>query len=225
MKQSKQFLIFCRPLIWALILLLFAAGLCGCLRQNEIVPEPTITPQLTPVTPAPTPEPTPLARVISEVPISFLRTYPVKIMFPGYGVESELLPMGVDYENAIDTPDDALVAGWFCYFSAPDEEGNCIMNGHDRWKGVDGHFAVLKKMAVGDEVQVLLEDGRLVRYEVEVLEEYRVDDHPEELVARGGETRLTLITCKGDYDVLLGTSRTRVVAVCRRTGIDEAANG
>ncbi|MDL2235268.1 sortase [Christensenellaceae bacterium OttesenSCG-928-L17] len=207
----------------AAILLLFL--LCtGCAKPATPSSEPVQKTPAVSAAPAPTPQmpavsPEPSAPP-AQTPDMLYRYFPVRIEFVGYDVVSNIYPVGVtDDGETIATLNSAENSAWFHYFAAPLEEGNCIINGHNRWAGKDGTFSTLKRMAVGDEIQVTVEDGRIVRYSVTEIAEYTVDDFPMELLSNSVGTRLTLITCKGDYDHSISTSRTRVLLIAERTDV------
>ena len=201
-------------------------ALCACAHVPGVTPDnvtpiaatptpiPDVTPAPTPVAAADTPEPP------AATPTVIWRYFPVRVEFVGYDVVSDIYPVGVtDDAETIDTLNSADDSAWFHYFAAPLEEGNCILNGHNRWKSKEGAFSVLKRMAVGDEIRVTVEDGRIVCYSVTEIVEHTVDEFPMELLGNRVGTRLTLITCKGDYDQKIATSRTRVVAIAERTEV------
>ncbi len=97
----------------------------------------------------------------------------------------------------------------------PGEEGNAILDGHVRWKGKEGYFAKLKEMEIGDEVFIQFADSSVKYFEIVKLETVLLAEFPAEALESGGEARMTLITCLGDYDRSLGTSRSRVIATCK----------
>ncbi|MBO6061684.1 MAG: class F sortase, partial [Clostridia bacterium] len=104
----------------------------------------------------------------------------------------------------------------YLYGTAPNEEGNCIIAGHNRYHGQMGLVSVLHKgLEVGDTVCVTTESGRDIYYTVESIDHYLYDAVPDSVMELGGEMRLTLITCLGDFDYDLRMSKTRVVAVCK----------
>lgn len=152
--------------------------------------------------PSPTPAPTPEPRYL-----------PVRIYFAEPDLEAEVFPMGV-VNGEIGTRDSALEAAWFAEGCVPGEEGNCLINGHDVWKGETGPFDWLKSAKRGDRVTVEVEDGTRYHYAVSQVEEQPYDEFNRYHMYPYGEERLTLITCKGDYDRVAGTSLTRMVVVC-----------
>lgn len=155
-------------------------------------------------TPPPTPEPT------APPPSA-----PVSIAFIDHDIAVKVEPVGVNDKGEMDTIPRHDIAGWYMYGAAPNENGNCIIAGHNRYGGQKGLFAVLHDgLKTGDRVSVTMENGETVFYRVVSIDFYRYDSVPAEVMANGTERKLTLITCKGDYDWDLHMSKTRVVAVC-----------
>lgn len=143
---------------------------------------------------------------------------PVSVYFAGHDISCAVVPVGVNEKGEMDTVPKHDVAGWYMYGPAPNEPGNCIIAGHNRYHGQKGLFSVLHKgLKVGESICVTTEGGRDIYYTVESIEEYLYDAVPDSVMELGGETRLTLITCLGDFDYDLQMSRTRVVAVCKPT--------
>ena len=67
----------------------------------------------------------------------------------------------------------------------------------------------------GDQVIVKMQNGEYAYYIVESINQYHYQHVPWEVMQHDGESRLTLITCLGDFSSSAGTSMHRVVAVCR----------
>lgn len=215
----------------ALLLLLLVCMLAACAapaREPGASIAPAVTPSPAPSetplpTPTPTPSPTP-ALTPTPAPQYVWRLFPVKISFPAYGIQSDVYPVGFveGDDETIDTLPSATDVSWFEYFATQDEEGNCIINGHNHWQGETGNFAVLGSLVIGDEIIIETEDGRDITYEVESVEEYPYVGFPMELLSNQVGTRLTLITCSGRYSQTLKTSEQRIVVIAKRVGGDPA---
>ena len=54
---------------------------------------------------------------------------------------------------------------------------------------------------------------------------YPHDGVPWSVMDTGGEPRLTLITCLGDFDSSIGSSKHRVIAVCHPITFDTGEGG
>lgn len=141
---------------------------------------------------------------------------PVSIFFEGHEIAVAVQPVGLNSKGEMETIPKHDVAGWYKYGAAPNQEGNCIIAGHNRYSGQKGLFAVLHKgLHKGDRVCVTMKDGKSIFYVVDEIANYKYDSMPESVMAAGGERRLTLITCLGDFDYDRQMSLTRVVAVCK----------
>ena len=179
-------------------------------------PEPSQDPDATPdpnSTPVPTAVPT---QAPTPVPTEEAPSPPVNVYFEGHDIAVKVVPVGVNEKGEMDSIPTHDIAGWYKYGSAPNQPGNCIIAGHNRYAGQIGLFAILHKgLKVGDFVIVTMENGSHAFYEVVSITKYKYDAVPDSVMELGGETRLTLITCLGDYSWILHMSKTRVVAVCR----------
>ena len=140
---------------------------------------------------------------------------PVTIFFEGHNVACRVEPVGVNPDGTMETIPSHNVVGWYMYGPAPNQSGNCIIAGHNRYAGQLGSFSLLHNgLSVGDRVGLQLADGSSLFYRVISLETYPYDNVPNSIMQLGGSTRLTLITCLGDFDYNLQMSKSRVIAVC-----------
>ena len=141
---------------------------------------------------------------------------PVRVRLPRLGVDAPVVPVGVDERGEMAVPADVRTVGWYRFGAGPGGRvGSSVLAGHvdDRVQGL-GAFHRLAELAMGDEVQVRLADGTELRYGVrEVL---RVDKNRlpvDQLFARDGGPRLTLVTCGGEFDWASRRFRDNVVVV------------
>lgn len=111
-------------------------------------------------------------------------------------------------------PEDVRTVGWYRFGSRPGSlSGSAVLSGHvdDRVQG-RGVFAALGDVEPGDLVEVELTDGTRLGYRVRTVEQVAKDALPaDELFARSGPPRLTLITCGGDFDWTTRTHTENVV--------------
>ena len=77
-------------------------------------------------------------------------------------------------------------------------------------------------MAVGDEIAIEYEDGAVKYFYVVFVDFYPYDGVPNTVMDLSGESRVTLITCYGDYDRTAGTSKQRCVVVCQSAEVISA---
>lgn len=134
--------------------------------------------------------------------------------FVKHNIEMHVFPVGVTKAGNIGAVNSATDVAWFKHFATPGEEGNAIFTGHITWKKAPGHFAKLLEMELYDEVFVQFADESIKYFYIAELYTVPYDDTSPELISNTGSARVTLITCKGDYDRTIGTSQTRVIAIC-----------
>ena len=188
-----------RRLVLASVLLvaslgLLAAGIGGMLLTdddadgteltNEGVPGPIGT--ATTTISAPPASSAPVARLIIE-----------KI-----GVDAPVITMGVDENFIPEVPDNPNDVVWYNWSALPGHGSNAVFAGHFDWtvngQAVTGVFYHIRKLEVGDIVEVKLEDGTDYKYEV-IGNLAILDGDPQamELMAATPIDIITLITCGG----------------------------
>lgn len=234
MKKSKISII-----LYVISALLLAAGVFLVIRQYVLIPgeyvppeeyaAATATPGEIDVTPVPTPSATGTAAATPS-PTPYVKPVPVRIYFTDVEVMCDIVPVGMitegDRKGQMDTVDDPDLAAWYEPGPAPGEDGNAIINGHKSWKGKAGRFSVLWNMKLGDEVAIGFEDGSIKYFQVMSVEFYPYNDVPSTVMDMQSDTpRLTLITCYGDFDQAVGTSKQRCVVVCEPIEKTEDASG
>lgn len=224
-----------RRLNWLLLagsILLFIAGVVVLIRQyvfipGEYVAPATPTPAMSsaPATPGQTPEATPS-------PTPYVKKIPVTLHFVDREVSCPIVPVGIIqatgkddqplYDEAgnplytMDTLDSEKEAAWLETGPSPGEYGNAILNGHITWKKVAGVFSVLKDIQIGENIAVTFEDGSVAYFQVTSRDVFTIDDYPEWVMATDtGDTRMTMITCGGDWNSSAGTHNDRIVVVAK----------
>ncbi len=119
----------------------------------------------------------------------------------------------MDDRGEMAVPQDVRTVGWYRFGPGPGAAGSSVLAGHvdDRIQG-HGAFYRLAELAVADPVRVLLADGTELRFRVREVERIDKAQLPvEQLFARTGPPRLTLITCGGEFDRAAGRFRDNVV--------------
>jgi sortase (surface protein transpeptidase) len=128
---------------------------------------------------------------------------PVRVRLPSIGVDAPVVAVGVDARGEMEVPLDVRTAGWYRFGPAPgDAAGSSVLSGHvdDREQG-PGAFYRLADLAPGDPVQVVAASGRALDFRVrDVRSLPKVGLPVDELFARDGPPRLTLVTCGGPFD-------------------------
>jgi LPXTG-site transpeptidase (sortase) family protein len=178
---------------------------------------PSTTGPVRATTPAVSAPPTTLAPVVTHrAAIDVLAprpvTAPVQLSIPDLEVDGPVLPAGVNSENELDVPPDALTLVWYRHGPLPGEPGSAVIAGHLNWQGVTGLFANLASTPVGATVTVTYGDGSQRAFTVTTVE---LVPKPEVSVngvfARDGERVLRLVTCGGEFDDSVNSYRSNVV--------------
>ena len=153
-----------------------------------------------PSAPAQSPEPT--AAVTTDKPAASLgRSTPLRLRIPGIGVDSPLMQLGLLTDGSLQVPPSGFPAGWFAGAPTPGEIGPAIIAGHVDWNGRPAVFYELRKMSVGDEVDVMRSDGKLAEFRVTRVARFAKDAFPSELVYGNiNHAGLRLITCGGSFN-------------------------
>ena len=127
---------------------------------------------------------------------------PERIRIKTIDLDLNLVPVGLDENGVMETPENWQEGGWYIRGGKPGETKNLIINGHyDTNTGARAAFFDLAKLKYGDVVEVKDEYGRIFTYKVVVLSYLDVKDPSRLEVLENEENKstLTLITCGGDY--------------------------
>ncbi len=125
---------------------------------------------------------------------------PTRLRIPAIGVDTELIPLGLTADGALDVPPAGFPAAWYTGAPTPGELGPAIITGHIDWNG-PGVFFELHSLTVGAEVDVTREDGSVATFAVTEVSEFAKADFPTALVYGGIDyAGLRLITCGGTFN-------------------------
>ncbi|MFN0284889.1 MAG: class F sortase [Kineosporiaceae bacterium] len=149
------------------------------------------------------------------------RVLPVSMTIPAIDVTAAVDAVGVESDGSMVIPRSVDRVGWYRYGSVPgSESGAAVLAGHVDSKGQGpGALFRLRELGVGDRVDVRLDDGSKVVYEVvgkETLVKKRLPT--ETLFARDGAPRLVLVTCGGPFIRELSSYRDNLVVVAEPVG-------
>ena len=157
--------------------------------------------------PSPVPEATPPSTAAIE-----------RIRIPKFDVDAPVIVLGLDEDNVMESPEEPCDAGWYDFTSRPGFGSNAVFSGHVDWfnlgstgckcekaGGCGGPgpavFWNLKDLAMGDLVEVRLQDGTV--YEYRVTARTQVDPDTADIQSIVGPTErevITIITCGGEFD-------------------------
>jgi LPXTG-site transpeptidase (sortase) family protein len=126
---------------------------------------------------------------------------PIHLSVRVVGVETDIIPIGVDENRAIAVPKQADIAGWWSGGQVAGEPGPTVIVGHYDSKSAPGVFENLKNVGVGARIIVEQSDGSVFLYDVTKVEKIPKSEFPTEAVyGRTPNSTLRLITCGGAFD-------------------------
>jgi sortase (surface protein transpeptidase) len=144
---------------------------------------------------------------------------PARVVVPRIGVDNPLVPVGLHPDKSLVVPDQAHVAGWYTGRPQPGATGPAIIAGHNQWGGRLGVFYRLHTLSAGDTVEVHNDDGSVVRFEIERLEQHPKSAFPTERVyGRTDRAEVRVITCGGHFDRSRGSHVDNIIAFGVRIG-------
>jgi sortase A len=126
---------------------------------------------------------------------------PVRLRIATIGLDAPVTPVGLTAAGAMDVPVQADTVGWYDKGPRPGESGSAVLAGHlDTVLNTRGIFWNLKKLKIGDIVNVQEADGRTLFFAVREVRSYPYDRSPmQRIFAGSGGVALNLITCAGDW--------------------------
>jgi len=191
--------------------------------ETPLRPEPTVSqePSTPPDEPEPEPEPEEEGDPPEEEPPDLgLTSLPVRMRIPALSLDYEIRPTGADKTGTMQIVPALAVISWFDRSSIPGNRGNAILGGHNTWKGERSRIYTLDKLEIGDELEIVYDDGTSHMFYMESVFVYLLATAPADLIMdTGGEARLTLITCKPPFNKSTGTSDNRIVATFKEESI------
>jgi sortase (surface protein transpeptidase) len=126
---------------------------------------------------------------------------PVRIRVPDLGVDGPIIELGLDADDWLEVPQTAHETGFWTGGYWPGERGPAVLAGHVDWKGKRGVFWDLRHIQPGAEVEVEREDGSVVRYRIDKVEQHAKAEFPTETVYHRTELpEIRLVTCGGAFN-------------------------
>lgn len=170
--------------------------------QSAPTQAPTESATLAP-TPAPTAAvdvPTTNAGLDNQRP---LPVEPVRLRIDSLNIDMPVQPVGLAADGAMELPEDPADAAWYRFGAWPASgQGSTVIAAHvDSLKYEIGPMARLPEATAGTEIIVTTADGAETVYVVADEGMVVKQDVPwESVFDRAGESRLTLVTCGGEFD-------------------------
>ena len=149
---------------------------------------------------------------------------PVQVSIPALGIETSVITVGLDAHRAVEVPEDINIVGWYEHAAFPGSDvGSAVLVGHrDGSGGRKGVFYSVGNLERGDRVEVAVETGETVVYEVvsrELIDNVDFDSNAARLFAVDGDPVLTLISCGGLYDRNRGGYQSNIVVTANPTSV------
>jgi len=143
----------------------------------------------TPLAPTPTPVP-------NDSPIA-------RLSIAAINVNAPIVKLGVDPDGVMQSPKGAKEVGWYEFSSHPSFAGNAVFAGHVDLATVGAAvFWDLRRVKIGDDVQVGLTDGTTYTYRITAIRSLVSGEAPiEEIIGPTQKQSITLITCDGTFNV------------------------
>ncbi len=127
---------------------------------------------------------------------------PTTVSIPSIGVETEIESVAMDEKGRMDVPEDADNTSWFNPGYRPGQPGNAVLAGHfDKEDGSPAVFWDIKKLQIGDKIEITDDKGEKKTFSVTRVEQYPYDSFPiQEVFGESSTSMLNLITCQGEWD-------------------------
>jgi LPXTG-site transpeptidase (sortase) family protein len=127
---------------------------------------------------------------------------PTSLRIPAIEVDAPIRGVGTDAAGDLEVIDDVEHVGWYRHGPSPGDDGSAVLAAHvDTAKEGPGVFFDLARVAVGDQLEVVLDDGTTATFVVDGLTRHAKADLPvDEIFSREGPPRVVLITCGGEFD-------------------------
>lgn len=128
---------------------------------------------------------------------------PVHLDIPRIGVDTALIPLGLQADGTVMVPptDPGAPAGWYRHLASPGEPGPAVLLGHVDSSRGPAVFSRLAELRPGDNVSVRRADGSVVAFVVESVHTHPKSDFPTAAVYGPADAPvLRLITCGGAFD-------------------------
>ncbi|TSC69682.1 MAG: peptidase C60 family protein [Parcubacteria group bacterium Gr01-1014_56] len=142
---------------------------------------------------------------------------PIKLVVPALGINAAVESVGKKSDGSMASPSTFLTLAWYKLGSKPGEPGNAVFAGHvNNALTSAGVFEHLDQIKLGDTVEVIDAQKKVLKYSVEDITSYPTNAAPlEKIFATSGPSRVVLITCEGDWDGNAHSYDKRLVVVAR----------
>jgi sortase (surface protein transpeptidase) len=129
------------------------------------------------------------------------RALPLHIRIPSIGVDTDIVPVGLNQDDSIAMPPSVDVGAWYSGSPTPGELGPAIIAGHvDNYKGI-GAFFRLREMQAGQLIYIDRADGSTATFKVADIKQVPQANFPtQEVFGNINYAGLRVITCGGAFN-------------------------
>jgi hypothetical protein len=185
-----------RALIVGLICATCLPTAIGTGRASAAAPPATATPPITVAPPPAVPGRTFIRRLDAKPPVQTRVGQPVRIKIPVIAVDAAVEQVGKTPSGEMDVPHDYYATAWYQPGPRPGEPGNAVIDGHVDSTTGKAVFWDLRKLAHGDQIVVVGDDGVERRFTVTETGAYPHTDVPlDRVFGAAPGIHLNLITC------------------------------
>jgi len=128
---------------------------------------------------------------------------PAKLSIPALSVNNVTVEtVGKDSQGRMDIPQNVTDVAWYSPGPKPGENGSAVIDGHfDTVTGAPSVFYNLKNLKIGDEIDVVDQNGSNHKFSVTKVTAYPLETFPSDIIFAANTTpHLNLITCGGSWD-------------------------
>ena len=136
---------------------------------------------------------------------------PRVLMIPSLNLSLRVIPVGINDQGSMITPDNFMEVGWLFSSARVGEAGNLILAGHyDSPGGLPAAFFHLNTLRVGDEI--IVQSIKSYRYLIGSVEEVsELDPQRYRVLGSSSNATVTLVTCAGSWSPVSGSYTKRLL--------------
>ena len=138
---------------------------------------------------------------------------PVRLLIPVIGVDSGIEDGFITPDGRMQVPSGTVDVAWFALGPHPGQVGSAVIGGHfGIQNGTPFVFYNLNKLAIGDKVYIINDEGNTLSFIVRSIASFGLnDDAAPVFTSKDGLAHLNLITCEGIWNAVDGDYPDRLV--------------
>ena len=130
---------------------------------------------------------------------------PVSIKIPSINLVAPVVKTGLEASGALHVPSSPDLTGWYDLGPKPGEIGPSVITGHLDSAAGPGVFWNLNKTRIGDEIDVVRDDGSIAVFKIYKEEKYPQNNfETQKVYGAVSDAELRVITCAGTYSKATG---------------------